>query len=240
MGKKKTIIEFIDTTDEIHPEFYPRPAKLTLPDWYKNTSSYKGGKKEAYMDERGFTSATMKRCMPFFDAMTSGYTLFSHIDVQVSGPEYNRLLKWPSGGALGWHARWQLGEYPEVSKNLENIPKWVNPWVVKTDPGYSCLFINPMNYGNSIFHCFEGVVDTDTFLSPVNFPFFLKNNSWEGVIPAGTPIMQVIPFRRDSFSHVISKKSDEKNKNLKSIQSLIDSIFFNAYRNHFWYRKEYD
>ena len=43
----------------------PEPAKIFIPDWYKNLQSYQGE-----------TSAiTLKMCMPFLDTLTSGYIL---------------------------------------------------------------------------------------------------------------------------------------------------------------------
>lgn len=239
--KRKGIIEFIDMTNQVPEEFYPKPAKLAIPDWYKKSLSYKNNKKEAYMDDRGFTSSTVKKCMPFFDATTAGYILFSHTDVEVSGSAYRKLFKWPNGNTISWHAKWQLGEFSDIPDGGENIPKWMNPWSIKTLPGYSCLFVNPMNRDKTPFHCFEGIVDTDGFSPQINFPFYLKDNSWEGMIPAGTPIIQVIPFERRIYSHAVYKEKDYKNSDqIFQKQSLIDSFLFNAYKKYFWNKKEYN
>ena len=239
--KRKGIIEFVDMSNEMPKELYPRPAKNFIPDWYKNTSSYKKDIKEAYMDERGFSSATIKKCMPVFDAMTAGYILVSPSDVQVSGSSINKKFTWPSKGTIEWHARWQVGEFPGIPESANNLPKWMNPWSIRTAPGYSCMFLNPMNRNDSKFTCFEGIVDTDKFYAPVNFPFYLNDESWNGIIPAGTPIIQVIPFKRESYQHTISCEKDSNNSsNIKKVTSMIDSIFFNAYKNFFWQKKEYN
>ena len=40
------------------------------------------------------------------------------------------------------------------------VLKFVNPWVVKTPPGYSALFVPPLNRIETPFTFFSGVVET--------------------------------------------------------------------------------
>ena len=49
---------------------------------------------------------------------------------------------------------------------------------------------------NPVFQVLSGVVDTDVFAAPVNFPFFATAGDGVHVLPKGTPLVQVIPFRR--------------------------------------------
>jgi hypothetical protein len=114
-------------------------------------------------------------------------------------------------------------------------PKWSNPWGIKTPPGYSCLFKPPSYNPNPWFEILEGVVDTDTFFASVNFPFVLKSLEKEFMIPAGTPIAQVIPFKRDEWTHSISQDKEPHN----SVFSYINSQFFDRYKNMFWKKKSY-
>jgi hypothetical protein len=43
---------------------------------------------------------------------------------------------------------------------------------------------------------FSGVVDTDRYPSPVNFPFVPIGDDGVHILPKGTPLVQVIPFAR--------------------------------------------
>jgi hypothetical protein len=79
----------------------------------------------------------------------------------------------------------------------------------------------------------EGVVDTDTFPLSINFPFFLRSD-FSGTIPHGTPIAQVIPFKRDNF---VSEKGEFDSKKYSSIHNYHDTTFFNRYKNKWWSRK---
>jgi hypothetical protein len=237
MRMRKSIIEFVDVTNYVPEHLYPKPAKAVLPEWYKKTQNYRDNKKELYQDERGTHSGTVKKCMPFFDALTSGYLLLCPSDLQIQGSIYNKTFK-ASNDKVSSHGRWQLGEFPLLREN-ENAPKLFNPWGIITPKGYSCMFINPLNRHESPITFLEGVVDTDTYHNPVNFPFYLKDREWEGVIAAGTPIIQVIPFKRESYSHKISLMKDSKINYVEKIETALQTKIFNGYKSLFWSKKDY-
>jgi hypothetical protein len=73
--------------------------------------------------------------------------------------------------------------------------------------------------------------------APTNFPFTLNDVSWEGLIPAGTPVAQVIPIKRESWIMEFGNEND-KEKHFKD-KELIDSVFMNGYKKMFWKKKEY-
>jgi hypothetical protein len=83
----------------------------------------------------------------------------------------------------------------------------------------------------------EGVVDTDTYNAPVNFPFVLKNVNFEGLIPAGTPIAQVIPFKREEWKMQIGTEKDLE-KQSDSIKGL-RSKMFDSYKSQYRHIKKY-
>ena len=74
--------------------------------------------------------------------------------------------------------------------------KFHNYWSIRTAKGWSCLFVPPLNRPNSVVEVFAGVVDTDTYTAPINFPFVATAADGVHVLDKGTPLVQVIPFRR--------------------------------------------
>ena len=60
------------------------------------------------------------------------------------------------------------------------------------------MFINPLNRPNGLFEIISGIVDTDSYPALINFPFFATGPDGVHVIEKGTPLVQVIPFRRDA------------------------------------------
>jgi hypothetical protein len=234
---KEIKVTFTDHTGEVPKEYYPVPAKKVIPDWYKDMNSYVRGKKEVVTDPAdGDTSSTIKKCMPVFDALTAGYIIPTACDIYVYQEDGAPRFKWPSQKYLGSHSAEQIGNHPDATGF--RAAKFVNTWIVKTPPGYSCMFIPPMHHDN-MFKILEGVVDTDTYHAAVEFPFQLKNISWEGVIPAGTPMVQVIPFKRESWSHEVINTPEEAVSHYIA-QKRLRSVFFEAYKNKFWHKKDFN
>ena len=225
-------ITFTDVTGAVAEQYFPSPASRVIPDWYKNTPEYVGGER---IIRDGATPHTVKKCIPVFDAMTAGYVIRTYVDVQVTQRDGLPYYEWPSFGAISFHPVEQAPEHP--GKNGAPYPKWSNPWAIRTPRGYSCLFIPPMHNPNGVFTVLPGVVDTDTYTAPVNFPFTLDDVAWEGLIPAGTPMVQVIPFRRDSWNMVMG--GDNELVSQGKVTNRLRSLWFNSYKRQFWTRKEY-
>lgn len=232
------IIKFTDTIG-VPEEYRPVPASKIIPDWYKNLESYISGEKRP--DGNAGTTATAKRCMPIFDAITGGYIISTHTDLWVSQrPDDNGKIQpyyeWANFGALGFHPKHQLPDHPDGAGHEITYPKWINAWAITTPPGYSCLFISPLHRETPII-VLPGVVDTDTYNAPVNFPFVLRDPKMDGLIPAGTPIMQVIPFKREEWQMELG--SQEEFQQQAKVTNKLRSVFFDSYKRQFRQPKDY-
>jgi len=210
----------------------PKPASQFIPKWYKNLESYIGGNKKP--DGDGKTQVTIKKCIPVFDAITAGYIITSPADVYVSMKDGVQHFEWSDFGLIGFHPVIQAPEHPLQNGNA--YPKWMNPWSIKTKLGYSTLFVQPF-HRESVFTILPGIVDTDTYIAPINFPMVINDPKFEGLIPKGTPIVQIIPFKRDSFKMKIGNKK-VFNEQLNVARKL-QSKFFDKYKIMFWSRKKY-
>jgi hypothetical protein len=213
--------------------FPPKPAVKEVPGWYKNTPEYLGEEgKKIFSD--GSTPHTIKKCIPVFDAITSGYILYTQVDVQVSQQGGLPYYNWPDQNPLAFHPIDQAPLHP--LKNEAPYPKWNNPYAITTPLGYSVLITQPM-HRESVFTILDGIVDTDQYISTINFPFVLNDVKWEGIIPAGTPMAQVIPFKRESWKYRIG--SDKERIEQQRISIKLKTLFFNSYKRQFWSSKEY-
>ena len=210
----------------------PKPASRLMPDWCKNTQSYVNGAKKPSGD--GGTTATIKKCVPVFDAITAGYIIESPADVFVSIKDGGQWFEWSDFGLISFHPIEQAPDHP--ARKQFAYPKWNNPWAISTPKGYSTLFVQPF-HRESVFTILPGIVDTDQYTAPVNFPFVINDPAFEGLIPKGTPIAQAIPFKRDSWTINIG---DIKNlKAQANVTKKLHSKFFDKYKSMFWARKEY-
>ena len=220
---------------DVSMEYFPKPSSSFLPEWYKKTQSYVKDKKQ--LSSMGTTEGTIKKCIPVFDALTAGYIITTYCDLWVKKGLNNEIEYTLSDPSLQiqFHPIEQAAYHPYM--NQQAYPKWLNPWSITTPKGYSCLFLSPVHGGNEYFQIVEGFVDTDKYNAPINFPFVLKDVEFEGLIPAGTPMVQVIPIKRESWKIKEGKKKD-LDRSYSHIKFL-SSVFFDRYKGIFWQRKEY-
>jgi hypothetical protein len=93
----------------------------------------------------------------------------------------------------------QIGTKKDAPGAPANPVKFINHWVIKTAPGWSTMFVSPVNHMNPNFTCLGGLVDTDRYPKEVNFPAIWHTPNFDAKVPAGTPLVQVIPIKRNSF-----------------------------------------
>lgn len=171
----------------------PVPAKAYLPDWFRKLPAV-----DDTVTGLNNTGLTVKRCMPFLDAMTTGWVLLLPATVRMEISEDGTRVD------CGWEFDRPLvanhGAHQVKGNPFGARPpcKFLNYWTIATPPGWSCLFVQPLNRPNGIFEVVAGIVDTDTYRSPIHFPFFATGQDGMHVIEKGSPIVQVIPFRRDT------------------------------------------
>jgi hypothetical protein len=226
-------IIFTETLGTDKDTYLPILASKFIPQWYKDMESYIGGERKP--SENAGTTGTLKKCIPVFDAITAGYLILSPADVFVSQKDGAPFYQWANYGLIQFHPVEQAPDHPNRNGHI-SYPKWINPWAIRTPEGYSCLFTAPKHRDN-VFTILDGIVDTDTYSAPVNFPFVLNDTTFEGLIPAGTPIAQVIPFKRDSFELEIGEIANLEESN--KITNKLRTKFFDSYKTQFWTRKEY-
>ena len=186
-------IRFLCAPDDDGVIAPPIPAKAYLPDWFRKLPAVDQSKVAP-----GDTGLTIKRCMPFLDAMTTGWIIPLPATVRLDVRDDGRKVEagWDFDRTLvSFHGEHQVRGNPMGERAA---CKFHNFWTIVTPPGWSCLFVNPLNRPNGLFEVIAGVVDTDTYRSPVHFPFFPTGPDGLHVIEKGSPMVQVIPFRRDS------------------------------------------
>jgi hypothetical protein len=234
----KQIITFTSLFDESILNS-PEPSKNHIPEWYKKTKEFtkENTGPSLEFDKSLLLNTTIKKCLPVFDAITFGYIAVSDVDIYVDiNSNKEQVFIWPSGPGVDSHLFLQAEKHPEANKK-NNFPRWQIPWSVSTPNGYSCLFIPPMHRDN-VFEILPGVVDTDQYPMQLTFPFIMKDKKFKGVIPQGTPIAQIIPFKRDSWKMEFGNEKMLNTFNKKE-QSL-SSLFLDRYKRLFWKEKQYD
>lgn len=222
---------------ELAKEVVPMPKPSTNPSWYKELPLHTN-QENTLVVSNGAPNYSVKACMPFFDSFVTGYVISTWCDIQVKTnndgfPE----LTW---GTV-------VPELSPVSdrKSPQGIPvldgfhplnfSWLTVWGIKTPKGYSSLFTHPLNRTDLPFITTSGVMDTDGWGIWGNQPFALKKD-FEGVIPAETPIIQVIPFKRENWKSEV----DDSLTDWANYENLRRASKFRAYyKTNYWNRKSY-
>jgi len=210
----------------------PIPASKDIPNWYAGLNSYLGGKTSLYNNYKA--GSTIKKCMPVFDSIVSGYLIKSATDVFVTVKDGVSNFEWPSLDTILFHPIEQAPNHPY--SNGQDYPKWRNMWSIKTPKGYSTLFVQPF-HRESVFTILPGVVDTDQYTVPVHFPFVLNNINFQGIIPKGTPIAQVIPFKRNDWCMEFGKEKEFNEQD--RAQKNLATFFYDGYKKMFRQTKQY-
>lgn len=224
----------MDPGDAIEFSDIPFPAKKYVPDWYRETPLLN----PSSMDEPG--RRNFKHCMPFGDSFLTGYMLTTICDILVEDvPGGRPKMSFPNGmKPLGSRDKQPSGLMP-VPEGFHDIHfVWYHPMHIQTPEGYSILTTHPLNRHDLPFYSLSGVVDTDIDpMHPGQYPFFLRKN-FSGLIPKGTPIIQIIPIKRESWE-------SEKDMTLVSHHWFnylykVRSVFSGFYKKNVWQKKSYN
>lgn len=190
--RKPTDVQFLCAPEDVGVIPEPYPARKLMPDWFKALPP-------KINNEQRLNNSTIKRCMPFLDALNIGWIIPLAADVEFwKDKDGNITTKslFPRT-MVEIHSKEQVAGHPM----LPSQPwKWINHWAIKVPKGYSILFVPPLNRYEDRFECISGLVD-DTYMGQdgfeyINFPFFFKR-PWTGILRAGTPLVQCIPIKRD-------------------------------------------
>lgn len=234
-------IEFIPYSDYtikgiIDP---PKSANRFIPDWYKKlndkiqSSEHTGGLSVS----TNASNTTMKHCPPFLDALTTGYIWTAPSDILVYKENDNIFFRWRTEEVLiTEHSKEQHETLPPAIHGSDFVLKWSFHFWIKTPPGYSTMFTHPFNRHDLPFRTFTGIVDTDRYMSPVQFPFQFLNVELPTIIEKGTPLCQIFPFKRDNWN---SKKNVYSKEYIDKINFDFHSKIIKAYKSRFWSKKNY-
>lgn len=214
-------IKFTSCVPEINIP-HPVPASRMVPEWYRRLP----GSAEKV--------ETVKKCVPVLDALTSGYMITLPVDVHFNNETKQFWYEAPFQINSDHYSVQTQGV--EIGDEFDQQPhKWINQWRIETPKGYSCLFVHPLNRMDLPFRSFTGIVDTDRHPIIINFPFVMKKDFY-GRIPAGTPIIQIIPFKRDDWSiDVVDNKPFKDHPEAHEVENPP----FGWYKRKWWTRKIY-
>jgi hypothetical protein len=221
----------------------PTPASKQVAEWYKHQPAYGMDEHEAL--RKGTSGATVKKCMPIFDVMTAGYIIYTPVDIYVDTTNPDKMdysvpgqVKYMAKDIFSSHSPEQVSHYPvDTSKYHKHVFRIMPFWSVGTEPGYSCLFTHPFHRDPVPFKALSAVVDTDKFISDGHLSLHVEKD-FKGIIQKGTPLVQVIPFKRDEYEMELVDV-DEASSIINKQRLNIRTFFKHGYKDTMRTKKEY-
>lgn len=204
-------IQFLCHKDDygVIPE--PYPARKLLPEWYKKLP-------QKIDNVNKLENSTIKRCAPVLDAFCIGWIIPLAADVEFTTNDDASGVTWKSifyRTMVESHSAPQINA-PGHSHDQDPKPplKFINWWQIKVDPGYSVLFVPPLNRPDPRFECMSGIVD-EGYSAFVNFPFFFNQPKYTGIIKQGTPLVQAIVIKKEPLIAEARALTDEELKDIE-------------------------
>lgn len=230
-------IEFVPVNLDATLTEYPKPSRNFIPTWYKTVEQPHLKKFE--IDDSGLIKNTnIKMCSPFLDSLTHGYIMSSWCDIYIENTNGNIQYYYSSNPEI-LKSRKEVN-YPALDNNLFYDVEfaWQMQWLPKTPKGYSSLITHPLNRIDLPFYTLSGIIDSDKFYhhGPGNLPFFIKNG-FSGIIPAGTPLYQITPIKREKWESYGEPYNDFLNKK-RAMERFRN--FVGVYKNKWWVKKEFN
>jgi hypothetical protein len=90
---------------------------------------------------------------------------------------------------------------------------------------------HPLNRTDLPFYTLSGIVDSDNYMGEGKVPFFIKKD-FTGIIPAGTPIVQIIPIKTDEVwkSEKAEHLMQERDKQQWLLRTSITGYYKKVFR----------
>ena len=170
-------------------------ASKCYPQWYKDAPVYPKD------DTSEIAKGSFKKCSPFTDSFSLGYMLPLQKDVHITfingerkissfvaaNPVLQRSTAVHNNPTLPVPSGFCQEPFAWLTKNIIHIPE-----------GYRALITHPLNRYDLPFITLTAVLNGEFTLQPGSVPMFLKED-FEGTIPAGTPIAQIILFKDEDW-----------------------------------------
>jgi hypothetical protein len=193
----------------------PRPvaARAVLPQWLRTMPA------SAFSELHDQEIRTVKQCPPFVDAMAHGFIVPLPCDVTVRDGKFSWSWDLPPLAAkahprspLSFHVPAQTTGTP-FHDPARAVIKFNCFWTIELEPGYSLFATHPVNRADLPFRLLTGMVDSDRFNGVgILFPAVWVDAGFNGVLPAGTPVAQCFPLKRELAELVFEPLSQEKQK----------------------------
>ena len=220
----------------------PVPAAKAIPKWWHDADIYVKDFYGSFVSNPsldGGKALNFKACPAMLDTFTTGYTLLTPCDIEFYEKSGRIKAKVPLNfddfiGERGVSMGFAVPPGYEA-----NHFHWYANWAPELPEGYSSIYVPPINHFDLPWLTVGGIIDSDKVTTSGLLPFFIKKG-FTGVVPAGTPYLQVIPFKREDWeSEKVFYSASDIMKKAKETSDLFRKPEGGVYKKLFWTRRKY-
>jgi hypothetical protein len=200
------------------------------PSWLKNQRTYEDSRDK------------FLNCPGMSDYMKTGYIIpaWENIKIKANTADTVVLMEQIVGSKIEispMNYKLVDGLAPIESSVKLKVTKITTPWAIFTKSGYSAYVLPAIYYSPFLkdLYVYPGIVDYDKF-TDCNF-VFTAIRACEIEIPMGTPLLQIIPFKREDIG-AVCMKATEVDRDKKNFQFPAQKIKA-AYRKFCHSKKTY-
>jgi hypothetical protein len=242
----KRSIKFVSNRAWLNKDSVSTPisAAKMMCEWYKKADRFvKDPNTDEYViGQDGGKMPTWKACPAIFDVMISGYFLKTPCDVHFYLDDNGKInCRIDDENYQDFCTpRPPMAQFYQPDNYYLDHFSWFIDWGIELPPGYSALYLTPMNRFDLPFINTVGIIDNDKINLSGSLPFFLQQG-FTGTIPAGTPYVQIFPFKREDWQSEIVIEDPKilhiKNyKNSKKYRVKDGGV----YKNEVWEKRTYE
>ena len=235
MFRKKPVFQYESAVETYQNVI--EPARKFVPGWYKKIPKWNNN--QVFSPEHKGFNNTIKQCVPFLQSFTTGYMITLAFDIYVTEIDGQPCITWQfNDPAYVPNVRSSPAHKDLIPTGHHEVEfTWKAPVAYGVLPGYTFLLTHPINRYDLPFTTIGGFIDGGFIMKAGgNIPFYIKKG-FEGIIPQGTPIAQIIPFRRENWNSKIEKNLIlEGKKNSQRVSSVISGW----YKKNIWKQTKYD
>ena len=246
---------FKNIASEIHKDVHPRPIKSGgFPDWLKRMEKWHDSLGHdpfnTYGNQVKGLNMTIRACPAVIDSFTAKNTFiipnWGAFMWKIEPPQQDVPSKIEiQSSDMAWHFETGVHPLEQMGATKEKPPaKWaitqptpglpaiklISPWMIKTPPGTSTLFMHPFFDTALPFKVLPGIVHTDIW-HEINFPVIWDSPDYDGWVKHGIPMIQMMVFRREEFNKakITYFETEEEHNDLRQ-EYMFDYSFSTRYK----------
>lgn len=226
--------------NSVNNDGQPSPSKTIVPKWFSASDKvWKDNNGNPFTGYDGNPTLSFKNCPALLDIFTTGYVLKTPCDIEFIKNDKKTTVSIDPNYIDFCSSRDPMPGFVTPSGYMDEHFHWYPNWGIGLPKGYSALYTSPINRFELPFITVAGIIDSDQMNTPGLMPFFLKND-FSGVLKAGTPYVQIFPFKREdwqmdtvyyTYNEILERHEDQA--------KILRVPGGGAYKRTFWQRKRY-